>query len=114
MEHVVKVRSLTQLRPLPAPAPEIAGLAEEDGENVPVLLTLGQGRSRLVDLQAMSRRFAIPADEVQGVLAATDAPLGPPPAGQRAGIVIGVVGGRGAGALLIDAEALSAQLEGDA
>lgn len=103
------------LRPLPSPLPGVAGLLE-DGRDGMALPVLAPGSTpdggQVIVLEAADRTFGLLVSEVVGVLRDEQVQIGPAPDGQEERLVTGVVETPTGTALLLDAEALAARLEG--
>jgi chemotaxis signal transduction protein len=100
-----------ELRPLPSPAPGVAGLAEHQGGALPVLETFGPGGHVLV-LEHAGERFGLLVEEVVGVVRVRDEEVEPAPAGQHERLVEGILRRDGEQLLVLDAGALRARLGG--
>lgn len=112
VEQVSEVRSATELAPLPAPLPGVAGLMRRGDGAVPVLAVLGpQGRHAVI-IEKGTLSFGLLVEEVTGVLQIDEAHIGAPPPGQDRPLVSGVLKDEaGLGLVLVlDVDALAGRL----
>lgn len=99
----------TRAEPLPDPRPGVVGLIRESGALLPVLAPFGtDGGHVLVLRPAGGPRFGLLVGEVEGVVRVAEDTIAPAPAGQRTGVVRGVVDD----ALLLDPDRLADALAG--
>jgi purine-binding chemotaxis protein CheW len=108
--HVRSVRTADELRGLPDAREGVAGALFGDGPAVPVVDALGTGGSLVVVVEVGDGVVGVLADDVTGVISVEDDDLGPAPAGQRSGLVCGLVSAGSRKSMLIDPRALLARV----
>jgi chemotaxis signal transduction protein len=101
-----EVRSLEGITPLPAPRPGVAGILERNGEALTVLSALGRGSGHVLVLESGARVFGLLVDEVIAVGPVDDTDMAPPPGGQDADVITGVLGTPGHLLMVVDVDAL--------
>ena len=110
VERVIEVRPATDLTPLPAPRPGVAGVMTRGGDVMTVLSIEGEAGAHVVVVDDDGVAFGLLVEEVTGVHRIDDESVGPPPHGQERGLVAGVVVDAGGMVLLLDTAALRGRL----
>lgn len=106
-----EVRSTDGVTPLPAPRPGVAGILERNGEALTVLSALGVGTGHILVLESSEGPFGLLVDDVVEVAAIDEDRMAPPPAGQDADVIMGIVGTPGHLTMVVDAEALARRFD---
>jgi chemotaxis signal transduction protein len=110
--YAIPVRDVREVRPggnlssLPLSREGVAGITKKDGMALPVLSVLGSERDRLLVLEAGGRSFGLLVHDVTGIADVDEEQLGPPPEGQDAAMVTGVLDAGADMVLVLDAAAL--------
>lgn len=99
-----------QIEPLPDALPDVAGIVRRGDVTLTVVAPFGAGGLHVLVVRAGEGDLALLVEEVTGVVRVPDDAVGPPPQGQGAGLVVGVVRGPPLDALLLDPAALAARL----
>jgi|GEM_PF-1301843 len=110
VEQVSEVRSTTELAPLPAPMPGVAGLMRRGDGALPVLEILGSLGRHVVIIEKGPLSFGLLVEEVTGVLQVDEARIGEPPPGQDRPLVSGVLNDETGLVLFLDVDALAGRL----
>jgi chemotaxis signal transduction protein len=110
VEHAREVCSASELLPLPAARPGVAGLLRRGDEALTVVAALGPGGGHVLVLDPGERAFGLLVDEVTGVDTIDNAAVGPPPTGQEDELVAGVISMPGGLVFLLDAAILAGRL----
>ena len=112
VEHVTEVRSASDMRPLPAPKPGVAGIVPRAEGSITVLSVLGDEGGHVIVVDDANLTFGLLVDEVTAVVRVEEDRIGPPPQGQAGGTVAGVIHDEGELVLVLDAVALRGTLSG--
>jgi chemotaxis signal transduction protein len=110
VEQTLGVQPAAGLSALPDMLDDVAGVLVDADGPFPVMELLTADGPLVIVIQAGAERIGLLADEVAGVVRVDAALISPAPAGQRADLVRGLVGGAGEGALLLDVDALASRV----
>jgi len=116
--YAVPVSDVRQVRPaadvsaLPAARSGVAGVIRQGGAALPVLSVLGSPAEQVLMLEAGGRGYGLLVEEVSAVAHVDERGLGPPPDGQDAGLVTGILDAGAELVLVLDAAAMGARFLG--
>ncbi|HEX2699728.1 MAG TPA: chemotaxis protein CheW [Acidimicrobiales bacterium] len=110
VERISEVRSARDLTPLPDPRDGVAGLMRRGDSTITVLTMSERAGRHVIVIDSGAAEFALLVDEVTGVHRVDDASVRPSPAGQRHGVVGGVVADGAELVFLLDVSALARRL----
>ena len=110
VERICEVRSARDLRPLPDPREGVAGLMRRGDDTITVLSMSEHMGHHVIVIDDGAAAFALLVDEVTGVQRVDDGSVRPSPAGQKQGVVGGVVADGGELVFLLDVAALARRL----
>jgi chemotaxis signal transduction protein len=110
VEQTHQVRRIDRMTPLPSSRPEVAGLLELDGGALTVFAPLGGGQEHVLIVEKEEGTFGVLVDEVWGVEDVDEHDIGPPPRGQGAPFISGVLSYADSLVLLIDSTVLARSL----
>lgn len=109
VESTLSVRNMDGLVDLPAPRDDVVGVLPGDPP-LSVLSSLGAGGDHVLVVVDDEVRYGLHVLEVLGVRRFDDDQIGPPPHGQRGGLISGTVSDDDELVLVADAHALAARL----
>ena len=110
VESVAEVRSASELTPLPAPKPDVAGLMPHRDGALTVLSVLDDAGAHVLVVDDGEVSFGLLVDEVVGVERVDPDRIGAPPRGQARDAVTGVFREQGRLVLVLDTAALRGRL----
>ncbi len=111
VEDVLEVRPSLGLQQAGRAREGVVGvLAGSDGALLPVVQALGAGAEHVLVLAGVHGPFGLHVEQVTGLVRIGPQDVGPPPAGQRDGVVAGVVRHGAEVLLLVDPRLLEAVL----
>ena len=112
VRDVRQVRQAAEVSALPSARAGVAGVIRQGGAALPVLSVLGGTAEQVLLLETGGRGYGLLVETVSAVTEVDERQLGPPPDGQDAGLVTGVLNAGPELVLVLDAAALSGRFLG--